>query len=388
MVCLSDFPVVDKTTLLSNFDTMLSATADRKSLVSEFTSGSSGTCFECLKSKKELLLAQMIVWKLRTERASDILRRRLLVFASSVDLPSGLRYAAAPSQPKDNLDGYYGRLDYVHLTPRDLQDSPLANILSFVERSRPEWIRSTPSNAYCFAKRLEHYDREDVHTAFRSVKFLEVTGEVLEEHERDTIISVFGVPVVNMYGMREVWPIAYECKHGTMHLVSEHVHIEALPAPDLPDGTGEACLTALRQFEFPFIRYRTGDIITTRVDICECGRSGMLIDKVVGRRNRMLRVDGQLMSSQVFSQMFKTLASSGVLRADGFRVVQTAPRSFNILVASTHGVSSEATHHVCEFLDMHVALDLDVSLTLVDRFPPCYDDKHFFFYSEIADFEE
>jgi phenylacetate-CoA ligase len=366
---------------------MLSTNTSRNTLVSEFTSGSSGACFECLKTRKELLLSQMTMWRLRARRVPDILHRRLLVFANDVDLPSGLRTDHRSGEPTSRRDIYYGRLDYVHLTPRDLIDSPVDCLLSFIATSRPTWIRATPSNAYCFAKRLDDLRSEGVHDAFRTVEFIEVTGEVLLPAERQTIECVFGVPIVNMYGMREVWPIAYECSAGVMHLVDENVHLETVTASDLPEGSGEACLTALRQFAFPLIRYRTGDVVSTRTEMCVCGTTGTLIDEIIGRRNRMLRVDGRLMSSQVFSQMFKNLAFAGLLHADGFRVVQKSARSFEIMVAGSADISREAMSCALGFLNTNVAPDLDVRMFAVDRFPDCYDDKHFFFYSEVGDDE-
>src|SRR5258707_14293104 len=70
---------------------------------------------------------------------------------------------------------------------------------------------------------------------------------------------------------------------STEHLIGEI----ADPAGEiLPAGeSGEIVVTHLATHDFPFIRYRTGDVGTIDDHMCACGRGLPLLKEIQGRSN-------------------------------------------------------------------------------------------------------
>lgn len=83
------------------------------------------------------------------------------------------------------------------------------------------------------------------------------------DHQRAQIGSVFGRRVANGYGGRDAEFVAHECPHGGMHISAEDIIVEIVgpSGTGLPPGQeGEIVVTHLATKDFPFVRYRTGDV--------------------------------------------------------------------------------------------------------------------------------
>jgi phenylacetate-CoA ligase len=81
-----------------------------------------------------------------------------------------------------------------------------------------------------------------------------------------------------------------------LHLWEDHFYPEIIdPATGeaLPAGQeGELVLTTLRREAMPLIRYRTGDLTRLLTGDCPCGRSHRRIDRIKGRSDDMLIING------------------------------------------------------------------------------------------------
>ncbi len=147
------------------------------------------------------------------------------------------------------------------------------------------------------------------------------TGEPLYPHQRSLIQEVYGAPAANEFGSRDIGFIAHETPQGQMLVMSESILLEVLdeagnPVP--PGETGEAVMTGLESDAQPFIRYRTGDVVTLSDEPCKQGRGLHVIGQVFGRTTDFLvRPDGTIMHA---------LAGIYVLRCRrGGRRVQVDP---------------------------------------------------------------
>ena len=81
------------------------------------------------------------------------------------------------------------------------------------------------------------------------------TAEVLHDDQRTLMERAFCGKVFNQYGCREVPNIAWECRHGNMHVFSDMVQLESVS-----DAEGDRLLvTSLTDRVMPFIRYALGD---------------------------------------------------------------------------------------------------------------------------------
>src|SRR5438045_1684353 len=113
-----------------------------------------------------------------------------------------------------------------------------------------------------------------------------VTSERLYDDQRERIARVFGCRVANGYGSRDAGFIAHECPSGGMHLSAEDIVVELIDAggEPVPPGTaGEIVVTHLATHDFPFLRYRTGDIAVLDTRSCACGRGLPMPREIQGR---------------------------------------------------------------------------------------------------------
>lgn len=114
------------------------------------------------------------------------------------------------------------------------------------------------------------------------------------EIERSLHIRAF-----DNYGITEVLGpgVAYECteKNG-LHVNEDHFIVEIIDRDTLepagPGEKGELVFTTITKQGFPLIRYRTGDISALVPDACPCGRTLIRMEKVTGRTDDMIIVEG------------------------------------------------------------------------------------------------
>lgn len=209
------------------------------------------------------------------------------------------------------------------------------------------------------------------------------TGEPLHAHQRALISEVFGVPVANEFGSRDIGLTAHESPAGQLLLLSENLVLEVLDPSGAPvaDGElGEAVITGLCSHAQPFIRYRTGDMVRLDGAACRQGRGLHVIAEVGGRRTDFLvRADGTVMHA---------LAGIYVLRATPgvgeFKLVQHAVRELEVLVVPAPGWSATSAQAVVHGLRQRLGHDVRVAVREVPRIAPEASGKHRHVVSHVA----
>jgi phenylacetate-CoA ligase len=209
------------------------------------------------------------------------------------------------------------------------------------------------------------------------------TGEPLYPYQRTLIEEVFGAPVANEFGSRDIGFTAHETPHGQMLLISESIVLEVLdPAgcPLAPGELGEAVMTGLCSDAQPFIRYRTGDMVRMSVASCEDGRGLHVLDEVMGRTTDfVVRPDGTIMHA---------LAVIYVLRAvDGvaeFKFIQHTERDVEVLVVPSPAWTDAARSQVNAGLVARLGPEVRIAVRLVDSIPPEPSGKYRYVVSRVA----
>ncbi len=138
-------------------------------------------------------------------------------------------------------------------------------------------------------------------------------AEPWSEKTRTEIESRLKIKAYDNYGLSEILGpgVAYECEHRCgMHVSEDHFIIEVID-PDtlkpLPEGQeGELVFTTITKQAFPLIRYRTGDISKIISGTCSCGRTLRRIERISGRIDDMIIVDGNnIFPSQIEALLFE-----------------------------------------------------------------------------------
>ncbi len=214
------------------------------------------------------------------------------------------------------------------------------------------------------------------------LKVVCTTGEPLYDHQRGLMREVFGVPVANEFGSRDIGFTAHETPHGQMLLMSESIILEVLDAdgnPVAPGQMGEAVMTGLCSEAQPFIRYRTGDMVRMCPEADKDGRGLHVIADVMGRQTDFLvRSDGTIMHA---------LAGIYVLRAvDGvgeFKLIQHDKLNLEVQVVANRRWQADMIQAIETGLKKRLGQDVHIQVRLLDTIPPEASGKHRYVVSHV-----
>ena len=132
-----------------------------------------------------------------------------------------------------------------------------------------------------------------------SVRMAFVGAEPHTEETRRKIEETWNIRAFNSYGLSEMCGpgVAFECpEQSGMHIWEDSFLVEIVD-PDsgtpVADGEcGELVLTTLTRTATPLLRYRTRDLTRILPEPCGCGRTHRRIDRILGRSDDMMIING------------------------------------------------------------------------------------------------
>jgi phenylacetate-CoA ligase len=294
-------------------------------------------------------------WRATRWWGVDIGDREIVVWGSPIELGAQDRLRAlrdgmfrsnlipAFDMSSDNLDSYVARI-------RDL---------------RPRMLFGYPSSLAMIAaharERGKRMDDLGVEVAF-------VTSERLYEDQREIISSVFNCRVANGYGGRDAGFIAHECPAGRMHVSAEDIVVEILDESGTPvaEGTsGEIVVTHLCTTDYPFVRYRTGDIGALDREPCPCGRGLPVLREIQGRTTDfVVAQDGTVMHGLALIYPIRELV--GIER---FQIVQHDRNRSEVLIVPGIGYGEAQAEQIRREFRKRLGQMVSVDVNLVDSIP-------------------
>jgi phenylacetate-CoA ligase len=237
--------------------------------------------------------------------------------------------------------------------------------LDAVQAFRPKCMYGYASSVALLAARAK---TRGLRMRFPDLRVVCTTGEALYPHQRILIEEVFGVPVANEFGSRDIGFTAHETPHGQMLLMSESIILEVLDRTGRPVAAGElgeAVMTGLCSDAQPFIRYRTGDMVRMSSQDCFDGRGLHVLSEVVGRTTDfVVRPDGVIMHA--LAVIYVLRAVEGVAE---FKVVQHTVRDVEVLVIADAKWTATCHGQVAAGLAARLGSDVRISIRLVEAIP-------------------
>jgi len=167
----------------------------------------------------------------------------------------------------------------------------------FLKNLKSTVVHILPSYAlrlYSFFEELTVDPKKDL-----ALRIAFIGAEPHSEEIRKKIEDLYNIKVYNSYGLSEVCGpgVAFECEcQEGLHIWEDHFYPEIID-PDsgevLPEGErGELVLTTLTRKAMPLVRYRTRDLTRFLPGNCPCGRTHRRIDRITGRSDDMLIING------------------------------------------------------------------------------------------------
>jgi phenylacetate-CoA ligase len=195
-----------------------------------------------------------------------------------------------------------------------------------------------------------------------------VTSERLYDEQRKQISKTFGCPVANGYGGRDAGFIAHECPQGGMHITAEEFIIELISPQGLrvpPGEAGEIVVTNLATSDFPFIRYRTGDIGVLDTHPCSCGRGLPLLREIQGRTTDFLVAqNGTVMHGLALVYILRDLPQ---VRA--FKIIQETLDLTRVLVVPDGGIHDGLVKKIESGFKARLGNAVRISIEEVEEIP-------------------
>ncbi len=268
---LTKIPLLGKKEIRSNTERLKSDNAE--SLARYNTGGSSGEPLVFFIGKDRVTHDVAAKWRATRWWDVDIGDPEIVIWGSPVELGS-----------QDIIKMLRDKVIRSHLVPAfEMSKKNLDGFIQQIKTIKPKMLFGYPS---ALAHIASHAEKKGVTFSEMDIKVAFVTSEKLYDHQREIIERMFACPVANGYGGRDAGFIAHQCPSGSMHISAEDIIVEIIDGEGnvVPKGeSGEIVVTHLATQDFPFIRYRTGDIGVLSDDTCSCGRGLPILKEIQGR---------------------------------------------------------------------------------------------------------
>jgi len=322
---LSQLPLTTKETIKTNFEKLKSIKAGV--LTKGNTGGSSGEPLVFLLGKERVSHDVAQKWRATRWWGVDIGDKEIVAWGSPIELGSQDRIRRI----RDGLFRSY------LIAAFDLSQQTIAGFITQIVQRKPAMLFGYPSVYAMIAKQAL---ASNIVLSNLGINVVFVTSERLYDYQRELIEKAFGCDVANGYGGRDAGFIAHQCAQGGMHISAEDIVVEIIDDDGnvLPDGQrGEIVVTHLASGDFPFIRYRTGDIGAIATQPCQCGRGLPLLEALDGRSTDfVVAQDGTKMHGLALIYILREQAD-----ISEFKIVQHSLSVIEVdIVAATLGCES------------------------------------------------
>lgn len=207
----------------------------------------------------------------------------------------------------------------------------------------------------------------------------------LFQHEEKLLGEVFGCPVTNIYGTREVGHVAMNCPHGSVHVNQENyiVEIEENGVGEGSGGPGEILITPLIESPMPFLRYRIGDLAELGGGDCSCGRSPIVLKKILGRIGEVFKTkDGHLIEPNFWCLAFmQGRPSQDVER---FQVVYRRADCIRFRIVPRRRYTGEIESDLLHFVEKSFPSGMQFEFEYVSEIKPQPSGKYVIVVNEIV----
>ncbi len=271
-------------------------------------------------------------------------------------------------------------LNQLVLNAFEMSPARMDGYLEAIQAFRPKCIYGYASSVALLAA---HARERKAMLRLPELRVVCTTGEPLYPHQRTLIGEVFGVPVANEFGSRDIGFTAHETPQQQILLMSESIILEVLDqhGDPVPKGElGEAVMTGLCSEAQPFIRYRTGDMVRMSADGSRDGRGLHVLSEVVGRTTDfVIRQDGTIMHA--LSVIYVLRAAAGIAE---FKFIQHALRDVEVLIVAGPDWTDASRAAVIAGLSARLGDDVRVTIRQVDAIPAESSGKHRYVVSHVS----
>ena len=365
---LGRLPFLTKSEIRANSDALKAE--DSVGLARFNTGGSSGEPLIFYIGKERVSHDVAAKWRATRWWGVDIGDPEIVVWGSPIELTA-----------QDRLRALRDKLLRTELLPAfEMSAAKLDEFVSRICARRPKMLFGYPSALSHIAL---HAEKRGVTMDNLGIKVAFCTSERLYDHQRVTIERIFGCPVANGYGSRDAGFIAHQCPSGGMHLTAEDVIIEIVDPEggQVPLGqAGEIVVTHLATGDFPFIRYRTGDVAVMGAAKCACGRGLPVLTEIQGRATDFVVArDGTVMHGLALIYILRDLPGVAA-----FKIVQESLDLTRVEVVPGDEFGSDTVERIRSGMTARLGKEVGIQVEPVPEILPEKSGKYRYVVSRVA----
>ncbi len=274
---LKRLPVLSKRDILENEEELIQTNFSGR-LYARKTGGSTGMTLHFMKESKALVLNDAVMWRCYKWYDLGIGDRQVRFWG--VPVTSGLRW-------KEQLKDFV--LNRIRISAFDLSESSCLEQYRKIKKFKPAYFYgyTTAIYGFCLFAKKSGFNLNAL-----NLKAVICTAEKMYSHHIELFNEVFNCPIVDEYGSSETGILAFQCREGNMHLMSDHMCIEFLNDNNSqvqPGELGRIVVTDLASHAMPLIRYDIGDMGKPSDKKCSCGVNLPLMEIIEGRKEDFIR---------------------------------------------------------------------------------------------------
>lgn len=365
---LQRLPFLTKALIRANTDALRSDQA--QGLARFNTGGSSGEPLVFFIGRERVSHDVAAKWRATRWWGVDIGDPEMVVWGSPIELGA-----------QDRVRQLRDKLLRTELLPAfEMSEAKLDGFVSAIRHRKPRMLFGYPSALTLIAK---HCERRGIDMKDVGIRVAFVTSERLYPDQRETIESVFHCRVANGYGGRDAGFIAHECPEGGLHLTAEDIIVELIDQDGMPVAvgqTGEIVVTHMATGDFPFIRYRTGDVAIMDDRVCACGRGLPMLREIQGRTTDfVVAADGTVMHGLALIYILRDLPG-----IEAFKVIQDSKESSRVLLVAGPAMPPDAPQTIVAGFKRRLGQGVSVHVELVDHIPAEKSGKFRYIVSHVA----
>ena len=231
----------------------------------------------------------------------------------------------------------------------------LPEVAREIHKFRPSVIHGKPSYLLALAEVLHDADLD-----FQTKKVI-CGSEFLSKGLRKELANLYGAPVFDHYGAKELGTLGFECKeHAGLHMNSDYYIFECLHdgEPASPGERAELVITCLHNFAMPLIRYKIGDIVVpSDAETCACGSKLQRLDRNLGKsKNAFVSKSWIKIPPGVIADFVET-----ELGLRNYELIQKEPWNFELHLCGEQ-VSDQKIRDLAAFLQDRLELEPHLSV--------------------------
>ncbi|XCP85323.1 hypothetical protein ABXS75_00485 [Roseburia hominis] len=314
---LKQLPVVDKETLRSHIDTVM--TIPEKGAVIQHTGGTTGKSLIVRMTADDMNQRMAMLDNFKARVGFEHLKMRRATFNGKHIVP--------PNQKKKVFWRYNAACKQMIYSSFHLTEENMGAYVESLNKFQPIALDGFFTSVCDLASYIE---RKGITIKFHPIAIFP-TSETLTSSGRELLERVFGCKVYDQYASSEGAPFVTECVNQVLHMelasgVFEHID----------ESETEVLVTSFTTHGTPLIRYRIGDRMRfPSLKKCNCGLCGPIVDEIQGRQLDFLyTADGAKINAGNVANLLKNIPNA-VIRA---QFIQKRMDEITVLLEVEKGV--------------------------------------------------